>query len=234
MKRFAILFALLVAAGLTSSAQDVRRGDPGAWAMLLLKAQTSSDWKFSLEAHERTWGFFNEQALTILRPAVHRDLTDHVEAAVGTSWITSPPNSQEWNVWEQLTVHGMSGDASWSVRIRDEQRWLELEPGEEQEQGEELEREWSTANRLRVRFTVKRPLLFVGEDWYVEGFAEWWLSQDSGFRTEGMERTWHTLSVGRKLSDDWSVQLTALQQRDVALEGWNAHLIGQVTVIGSL
>jgi hypothetical protein len=227
MKKLPIF--LLVMITFHSWAQEVQRGDAGAWAMLLLKTETASGWKFSLESHERTWGFFNDQALTILRPAVHFDLSDHVEAAVGTSWVTSPPSSQEWNVWEQLTVHGGARDVSWSLRIRDEQRLLEQ--GEEQGQGQEQGREWVAANRLRVRFTVKRPLLFVGEDWYTEGFAEWWLSQDSSFRTEGMQRTWHTLSVGRKLGDDWSVQLTALQQRDAASLGWNAHLIGQVTVI---
>lgn len=221
MKKFAILMVVWVSSH--SWAQEVQRGDPGAWAMLLLKTETASGWKFSLESHERTWGFFNDQALTILRPSVHLDLSDHVEAAVGTSWITSPPSSQEWNVWEQLTVHGGAEDVSWSVRIRDEQRWLAPEP--------EPEREWGAANRLRVRFTVKRPLLFVGEDWYVEGFAEWWLYQDSSFRTQGMERTWHTLSVGRKLGDDWSAQLSGLQQRDATSEGWTAHLIGQVAVI---
>lgn len=233
MKKKSLFFGLgLVAFQMISLAQEIERRDPGAWAMLLLKYKTQTPWKFSLESHERTWGFFNDQALTILRPAVHRDLTNHIEAAVGASWLTSPPSGQELNAWEQLTIGGAARDWAWSTRIREEQRWLRQEISEE-EPGPDHKLQWAQANRLRVRFTVKHPLPFAPERWYFEGFVEWWLSQDSAFRTVGMERTWHTLSVGRHLSDQMSLQLMALQQRDATPSGWNAHLIGQLTLIYS-
>lgn len=231
MNKLLIIGAVVLVMPCLAHAQEVQRDEAGTWVLGLIKVGTPSPWKFSLEAHERTWGFFNAQTLTILRPAVHRDLSDHVEAALGASWITSPPNNQEFNAWEQLTFSGRTWSGSWATRIREEQRWLRQ--GLATEQGEEPHPVWTPANRLRLRFTFKHPLPLGEGKWYGEGFVEWWMTQDASFRMTQMERVWHTLAVGRNLNEDWAVQISALQQRDATPGGWKAHLIGQATVIWS-
>lgn len=220
--RGVIASALLILAAV-ASAQEIDRTTPGAWAMGLVRYESQGPWAVSLELHERTWGMFADQATALIRPAVHRDLSDHLEAAIGGTWVGTPSDLgrlDELNGWEQLALKGGDGAWTWATRVRQEHRWLQTEP----------ESDFSTrGNRIRVRVGMKHDL--PQSAWYVAGFVEWWGNQDSAFRAATFSRTWRAVTVGRAFDAGWKLQLTALHQMDALPEGWRISEIGQISLL---
>jgi hypothetical protein len=206
-----------------ASAQEIVRTTPGAWAMGFVRVESAGPWAASLELHERTWGMFADQATALIRPAVHRDLSDHLEAAIGGTWVGTPADLgrlDELNGWEQLTFNGGDGAWTWATRVRQEHRWLQDVPNGD----------WSIrANRIRVRVGMQHGLR--QSDWYVAGLVEWWGNQDAAFRAATFSRTWRAVTVGRAFDAGWKLQLTALHQMDALSAGWRISEIGQISLL---
>lgn len=176
----------------------------------------------SLELHERTWGLWHEQALAIVRPAVHWSIAPNLEGALGGSFIGSSAESgelvKEWNGWEQITLKGGDDRWSWATRIRQEHRWVESADAVRH------------LNRLRLRVGLSHSLVWGQGDWYALGFVEWWEDQDAEFRLISCSRAWHAAGLGRRFDSGWRVQLMALHQRDFRESGWRVSPIGQLSI----
>jgi hypothetical protein len=223
----AAIFVLLAGLGVVAPeahGQEVQHTPTGTWAMVELKMKDAGPWSSSLELHERSWGFFGAQNVSLIRPALHRDLLPHLEAAFGGTILLSPVTvdklQTEWNAWEQLTLSGEAGRWQWTTRIRQEQRWIwsdETLPA-------------TRANRLRVRISGNHSLSAGDGRWSVAGFVEWWGAQDDAYRTAIFSRSWHAMGIARGFSDGWKVQLTALHQRDATTTGWRISNVGQISL----
>jgi hypothetical protein len=176
----------------------------------------------SLELHERTWGLWGEQALVIVRPAIHWSIAPNFVGALGGSWVGSSAESgelqEEWNGWEQITVKGGNERWKWATRIRQEHRWIESTDAVRH------------LNRLRIRVSATHPFAWREGRWYASGLVEWWGEQDAEYRMTSCSRTWHALGIGRRFDSGWRVQLTALHQRDARDSGWRVSPVGQVSI----
>lgn len=213
-----VLASLAISGGSPAWSQSEVTLAPGAWGMVDLNWVGSRPLAFSMELHERTWGLFEEQALAIVRPAVHWAFAPQFEGALGGTWVGSSTGGVEWNGWEQLAMKGGDERWKWAVRIRQEQRRIASSDLTQR------------LNRLRIRVAATHPLSWGNGSWYASGFVEWWGDQDGDYRFTSCSRTWHAVGVGRRFDSGWRVQLTALHQRDALDAGWRVSPIGQVSV----
>lgn len=177
----AILLAAL-ACGATSTATAETVDDQGLWLAFLSQGAFSDDadspWKWWFDAHARFFDDADGFGQSILRPGIGYEIAERTTLWAGYGWINTAPaarsNFDENRVWQQLTWSTDVGPATWALRSRLEQRFLET--------GSDTGWRWRQFVRMRMPIVGgPRDVYFVAWDEVFVNFNDTDWGARSGF-----------------------------------------------------
>ncbi|MCB0381235.1 MAG: DUF2490 domain-containing protein [Flavobacteriales bacterium] len=238
-----ILGLLVVALFLTNNIKaqsTVKDGYTNSWFTLLNRFQLNKNWSVSNEIHNRFGEFLQTQGQFLFRPSIDYSLNEHVEFALGYSFIhvspykpySLPIAKNENNFWEQVILKNSVGKVKFLHRFRQENRWIDhitTSNGESKINGRDY------ANRFRYRFVLNVDLLKIKDSEqsiFFAAFDELWFAQNDHLLPTDFARNWLYLGLGYKFNQSTNLQAGYMHQYDkVGINSFISTPILQVTLV---
>ena len=213
MKKLVLLFIGMLASMIVMSQDKKSYND--IWFMVLNHYKLNEKWMLGNEIHWRNTNFLRSKEQLLLRPFVSFKPKEVVAFSMGYSYIRSYPFEEgsvlgtkpEHNLWEQISLFHKAGKFSVAHRYRLEHR---IQGVFEENPTHNIELNgFDFTNRIRYRITFKRS---ISDRYFIMLFDEVWITANDHFDFSNFDRNWAYVGVGKRFSQNQSVQLAYLHQ----------------------
>ena len=199
-----VIFVLLIARPFRTYAQDSKVGTWGI-ATVVLPGDSSHKWGGYSELQIRTNGPFTQFQYYEAKAGVSYDINKDFTALLGTGTyhtydyadLGSGPNTNEFRLWEQMTVNQFLYRLKFEHRYRIEQRWVN----------------GGYRNRFRYRLNMFIPLnntKIVAKTWFLSVFDEVFFNN----KAPNFERNRISAALGYQFDKKWIAQAGWINQRN--------------------
>jgi hypothetical protein len=199
-----LVFILLTAYSFTVKAQDSKVGTWGV-ATVVLPGDSAHKWGGYSEIQTRTNGVFKQFQYYEAKAGVSYDLDKNFTALLGTGTyhtydytdLGKGPITNEFRLWEQMTVNQFLDRFKFEHRYRVEQRWVNGD----------------YRNRFRYRLNMFIPLnhkKIIANTWFISVFDEVFFNN----RVPNFERNRISAALGYQVDKSWIVQAGWINQRN--------------------
>lgn len=200
----AVIFLLLTARSFRAHAQDSKVGTWGI-ATVVLPGDSSHKWGGYSELQVRTNGPLSQFQYYEAKAGVSYDLNKDFTALLGTGTyhtydyadLGSGPNTNEFRLWEQMTVNQFLYRLKFEHRYRIEQRWVNGD----------------YRNRFRYRLNMFVPLnntKIIAKTWFISVFDEVFFNN----KAPNFERNRISAALGYQFDSSWIAQAGWINQRN--------------------
>lgn len=190
-------------------------GNLNTWFQLNTNINITDKFNFFNEIHERTGSFLDDNAQFLIRPSLEYKLEDYLTITLGYTFISNDPFEPypgdlatiEHNIWEQLFFHFKKDNFIFYNRLRLENRFqdaIEIVDGESIISGTNF------INRFRARIGLKYKI----DKLYFHIFDEIFINQKDNLTITGLDRNWIYFGVGYNIENDFSLELSIMDQFD--------------------
>jgi hypothetical protein len=199
-----IAFAVLTICSFSVKAQDSKTG---TWGIItvLMPGDSVHRWGGYSELQIRTNGAFSQFQYYEAKAGVSYDIDKNFVALMGTGTyhtydyldLSKGPNTNEYRVWEQMTINQYLTPIKFEHRYRVEQRWVNGD----------------YRNRFRYRLNMFIPLnntKIVAKTWFLSIFDEVFFNN----KVPNFERNRISASLGYQFDKKWIVQAGWINQRN--------------------
>lgn len=199
-----IAFVLLTISSFSLKAQDSKIG---TWGIItvLMPGDTVHKWGGYTELQTRTNGAFSQFQYYEAKAGVSYDIDKNFIALLGTGTyhtydyfdISKGPNTNEYRLWEQMTINQFLIPLKFEHRYRVEQRWVNGD----------------YRNRFRYRLNMFVPLnntKIVAKTWFLSIFDEVFFNN----KAPNFERNRVSAALGYQFDKKWIVQAGWINQRN--------------------
>lgn len=199
-----VIFLLLTARSFRAHAQDSKVGTWGI-ATVVLPGDSSHKWGGYSELQVRTNGPLSQFQYYEAKAGVSYDLNKDFTALLGTGTyhtydyadLGSGPNTNEFRLWEQMTVNQFLYRLKFEHRYRIEQRWVNGD----------------YRNRFRYRLNMFVPLnntKIIAKTWFISVFDEVFFNN----KAPNFERNRISAALGYQFDSSWIAQAGWINQRN--------------------
>ncbi|NHA07916.1 DUF2490 domain-containing protein [Mucilaginibacter sp. HC2] len=199
-----VIFLLLTARSFRAHAQDSKVGTWGI-ATVVLPGDSSHKWGGYSELQVRTNGPLSQFQYYEAKAGVSYDINKDFTALLGTGTyhtydyadLGSGPNTNEFRLWEQMTVNQFLYRLKFEHRYRIEQRWVNGD----------------YRNRFRYRLNMFVPLnstKIVAKTWFISVFDEVFFNN----KAPNFERNRISAALGYQFDNSWIAQAGWINQRN--------------------
>lgn len=199
-----VIFVLLTARSFRAHAQDSKVGTWGI-ATVVLPGDSSHKWGGYSELQVRTNGPLSQFQYYEAKAGVSYDINKDFTALLGTGTyhtydyadLGSGPNTNEFRLWEQMTVNQFLYRLKFEHRYRIEQRWVN----------------GAYRNRFRYRLNMFIPLnntKIVAKTWFLSVFDEVFFNN----KAPNFERNRISAALGYQFNRSWIAQAGWINQRN--------------------
>jgi hypothetical protein len=202
-----IALVLLTISSFSVKAQDSKTG---TWGIItvLMPGDSVHRWGGYTELQTRTNGAFSQFQYYEAKAGVSYDIDKNFIALMGTGTyhtydyldLSKGPNTNEYRVWEQMTINQFLTPIKFEHRYRVEQRWVNGD----------------YRNRFRYRLNMFIPLnntKIVAKTWFLSIFDEVFFNN----KAPNFERNRISASLGYQFDKKWIVQAGWINQRNYVL-----------------
>lgn len=199
-----IAFVVLTICSFSVKAQDSKTG---TWGIItvLMPGDSVHRWGGYAELQLRTNGAFSQFQYYEAKAGVSYDIDKNFVALMGTGTyhtydyldLSKGPNTNEYRVWEQMTINQYLTPIKFEHRYRVEQRWVNGD----------------YRNRFRYRLNMFIPLnntKIVAKTWFLSIFDEVFFNN----KAPNFERNRISASLGYQFDKKWIVQAGWINQRN--------------------
>jgi hypothetical protein len=199
-----IALVLLTISSFSAKAQDSKTG---TWGIItvLMPGDSVHRWGGYTELQTRTNGAFSQFQYYEAKAGVSYDIDKNFVALMGTGTyhtydyldLSKGPNTNEYRVWEQMTINQYLTPIKFEHRYRVEQRWVNGD----------------YRNRFRYRLNMFIPLnntKIVAKTWFLSIFDEVFFNN----KAPNFERNRISASLGYQFDKKWIVQAGWINQRN--------------------
>jgi hypothetical protein len=199
-----IAFVLLTISSFSAKAQDSKTGTWGV-ITVLMPGDSVHRWGGYTEFQTRTNGTFSQFQYYEAKAGVSYDIDKNFIALLGTGTyhtydyldLEKGPNTNEYRLWEQMTINQFLTPIKFEHRYRVEQRWVNGD----------------YRNRFRYRLNMFIPLnntKIVAKTWFLSIFDEVFFNN----KAPNFERNRISAALGYQFDKKWIVQAGWINQRN--------------------
>ena len=204
MRKFYLFLFVLIIGASGAKAQDSKTGTWGI-ATVVWPGDSSHKWGGYSEFQIRTNTAFRQFQYYEAKAGVSYDLDKNFTALLGTGTyhtydytdLDKGPTTNEFRLWEQMTVNQFLDRLKFEHRYRIEQRWVNDD----------------YRNRFRYRLNMFIPLnnkKIVAKTWFISVFDEVFFNN----RVPNFERNRISAALGYQFDKRWIVQAGGINQRN--------------------
>ncbi|MDT0556187.1 DUF2490 domain-containing protein [Patiriisocius hiemis] len=206
-----IIFILVLFASKTLLGQSEDFTHSSSWNTITVKANLNEKLFLKTEFNFRRTNFLQDWEQIVLRPSIQYKLDDALTAAVGYTNIqnysyaafSTPINTRENNLWQQLFLKQDVKYFDISHRIRFEERFQE-QVGSVDNLSAISGTDYS--GRLRYRFIVTVPIL-IQQDISVVAYDEVFLDFEKGLQPKNLNQNW--IFIGFRFRESEHITITS-------------------------
>ena len=201
------IYRLLTLLMLVSSAVCAQDSKTGTWgiATVVLPGDSSHKWGGYAELQLRANGAFSQFQYYEAKAGISYDLDKNFIALFGTGTyhtydytdLSAGPTTNEFRIWEQMTVNQFLYRLKFEHRYRIEQRWVNGD----------------YRNRFRYRLNMFIPLnntKIVAKTWFISVFDEVFFNN----KAPNFERNRISAALGYQFDKKWILQAGWINQRN--------------------
>ena len=197
------------------NAQEQKVSHSSSWNSFVPKVKIDSSFFVTSEFHFRRTNFLKDWEQFVIRPAIHFKNNKAYDFALGYSYIrnysfayfSSPINSNEHNIWQQVQLNHWQGKINFTHRFRLEERFIDNI--EQNIDGSYSIYGDNYSNRFRYRITLSRPIIKIKEEKivYMKIFNEFFINMEEGIRPKSFNQNWFYVGVGYPITSKLNLDI---------------------------
>lgn len=216
-------------------AQNDNHSRYSGWNTLTVQTDISENLFAKAEFNFRRTNFLQDWEQIVLRPSLQYKVLPQINAALGYSFIqnysysdfSSPLDTRENNLWQQLLIDQPLGHFDISHRVRFEERFkncIDMVPDGPKISGNDY------SGRLRYRFIVTVPVL-KKQRVSILAYDEAFLDFDKGALPKTLEQNWIFIGVRLRESDHITIKSGYHQINTLGMEKSVTNHIWETTLV---